>query len=285
MTLGGKENLGGGGARNEVVLDLETKRAPEGWGSRENLGSLGISVVGIWTSGDDQFRVYREGDITELGPLFQSADRVIGFAIHKFDLPVLQPYLDFNLRELPTLDIFEDLCERLGHRVSLASLAKATLGASKLGHGLEAVQWYRDGEWQKLEEYCLQDVRITRDLYRFGQEHGHLLFESFVDRNIVSVPVSWGMPDVAVIRATIARANAERKAMEIDYISRENAGEGYVKTRKIELKAVREDEIEAYDHLRRDVRLFRIGRIAGARILDEFIQPRPVEQTLFGREL
>lgn len=267
--------------RNEIVLDLETKRAPREWGAREELDGLGVSVVGVWTSGDDQFRVYREDKISELEPILANADRVIGFAIHKFDLPVLQPYMRFDLRELATLDMFEDLCERLGHRVSLASLAKATLGAAKLGHGLEAVEWYRQGEWDKLEKYCEQDVRLTRDLYHFGQEHRHLLFESFVDRKVVSVPVSWGMPDVADIRATIARANAEQKAMEIDYISRENAGQGFVKTRKIELKAVREDEIEAYDHLRRDVRMFRIGRIAGARILDELIQPRPVEQSLF----
>lgn len=267
--------------RNEVVLDLETKRAPEGWGVREELGALGISVVGVWTSEDDQFRIYREDDLSELEPILRNTDRLIGFAIHKFDLPVLQPYVHFDLREVPTLDMFEDLTERLGHRISLASLAKATLGAAKLGHGLEAVAWYRQGEWEKLEQYCTQDVRITRDLYHFGREHQHLLFESIVDRKVVSVPVSWGMPDVADIRATIERANAEHKAMEIDYISREDAGQGFVKTRKIELKAVRANEIDAYDHLRRDVRMFRIGRIAAARILDELIQPRPVEQSLF----
>jgi len=267
--------------RNEVVLDLETKRAPQGWGAREELGGLGISVVGVWTSADDQFRIYREDALLELEPILRNTDRLIGFAIHKFDLPVLQPYVHFDLREVPTLDMFEDVSERLGHRISLASLAKATLGAAKLGHGLEAVGWYHQGEWEKLEKYCTQDVRITRDLYHFGQEHRHLLFESFVDRGIVSVPVSWGMPDVTDIRATIDRAIAEQKAMEIDYISRENAGQGFVKTRKIELKAVRGDEIDAYDHLRQDVRMFRIGRIAGARILDERIRPRPVAQSLF----
>jgi len=278
MALPQGDNLGG---RNEVVLDLETKRAPREWGARGELGSLGISVVGVWTSPDDQFRVYREDRIPELEPVLRGADRVIGFAIHKFDLPVLQPYMNFDLSELATLDMFEDLCERLGHRVSLASLAKATLGAAKLGHGLEAVRWYHEGAWEKLEKYCAQDVRITRDLYHFGQEHRHLLFESFVDRKVVSVPVSWGMPDVADIRATINRAHAEQKTMEIDYISREDAGQGFVKTRKIELKAVRANEIEAYDHLRHDVRMFRISRIAGARILDEAVQERLVAQSLF----
>lgn len=267
--------------RNEIVLDLETKRAPREWGARGELGTLGISVVGVWTSSDDQFRIYREEKIPELEPILRSADRIIGFATNKFDLPVLQPYMHFDLRDVPGLDMFEDVSERLGHRISLASLAKATLGASKLGHGLEAVEWFHQGEWEKLEKYCIQDVRLTRDLYHYGRDHGHLLFESIIDKKTVSVPVSWGMPDVADIRKMIDQAASEQKVLEIDYISRENAGEGFLKTRKIEVKTVRDDEIDAYDHLRQDVRMFRIGRIAKARILDELMQPRPIEQSLF----
>lgn len=267
--------------RNEIVLDLETKSAPTGWAERRELAGLGVSVVGVWISEDDRFRVFREGEIAELGPLLQRADRLIGFAVKKFDIPVLQPYLDFDLGEVPVLDIFEDMSAKLGHRVSLASVAKATLGAEKLGHGLDAVQWYREGDWPRLEEYCLQDVRLTRDLYHFGRAHGHLLFESYVDRKIVSVPVSWGMPDEASIRALIGEAESKRRALEIDYVSREDAGDGFLKTRKVEVQAVRGDEIEAYDHLRQEVRNFRLGRIVAARLLDEPVKPRPVIQSLF----
>ena len=34
--------------RNEIVIDFETKRAPQQWGSRDELASLGISVAGAW---------------------------------------------------------------------------------------------------------------------------------------------------------------------------------------------------------------------------------------------
>ena len=219
--------------RNEIVLDLETKNAPREWGDRKELSGLGVSVVGVWTSADDRFRAFRESEIKELAESLRSADLLIGFAINKFDLPVLQPYMDFDLGELPALDIFEDVSSTLGHRISLASLAKATLGAEKLGHGLDAITWFREGNWKKLEEYCIQDVRLTRDLYNYGKKSGHLLFESFVDRKTVSVPVSWGMPDESEIRAVIERAEAEKRALEIDYVSRENAGSGFFKTRKI----------------------------------------------------
>jgi len=255
--------------RNEVVLDLETKNAPQGWGAREALGSLGISVAGVWSSSDDRFRIFREGEVSELALL------------RKFDVPVLQPYLDFDLGEIPVLDMFEEVTDVLGHRVSLASLAKATLGAEKLGHGLDAVEWYRRGDWQRLEAYCLQDVRLTRDLYRYGAEHGHLVFESYGDGKTVSVAVRWGMPDEAEIRRTIERAHSESRVVEIDYVSRENAGEGFRKTRKIEVQSLRGDDIEAYDYLRGDVRNFRLGRIIQARVLNDQVRPRSVAQPLF----
>lgn len=267
--------------RNEIVLDLETKAAPTNTGGRRELEGLGISVAGVWTSDDDKFRAYREPEIGELAPLLKRADRVIGFFITQFDFPVLQPYLDFDLSEVPVLDIFDDVSSKLGHRISLSSLAKATLGEDKSGHGLDAITWYREGNWQRLEEYCLNDVRLTRDLYRYGGKFGHLAFESFVDRKTVSVPVSWGMPEESEIRAIVERAAAERRVLEIAYVSREDSGRGFLKTRKIEIHEVRGDEVEAYDHLRSEVRNFRIGRIFSARVLDESVQLRPVVQTLF----
>ncbi len=267
--------------RNEIVLDLETKSAPANSAGGRDLAALGVTVVGVWNSADDRFRAYREPDIVALAPLLRAADLVIGFFINRFDLPVLQPYLDFDVRELPVLDIFDDVTAKLGHRVSLASLAQGTLGEGKTGHGLDAVQWYREGNWAKLEEYCLNDVRLTRDLYHFGQKRGHLLFESFVDGKIVSVPVSWGMADEAEIRGLVDRALTERRALEIDYISRENAGDGFLKKRKIEIQALTGNGVEAYDHLRGDVRHFRIGRIVAARLLNEPIKERLVAQSLF----
>lgn len=267
--------------RKEIVLDLETKRVPQDWGRREELKNLGVSVVGVWLSADDSFRIFREQDLPELSLLLKNTDRLIGFAVKKFDLPVLEPYLDFDLGEVPLLDMFEDVSAKLGHRISLASLAQATLGAEKTGHGLEAVQWFREGNWAKLEEYCLQDVRLTRDLYQFGKKNGYLLFESLIDKKTVSVPVAWGLPDESEIRSLVTRAFNDGKAVEIDYVSRENSGEGFLKTRRIEIRTIKGDNIEAYDHLRGDIRNFRLGRIVGARLLNEPVGPRPVAQSLF----
>jgi DEAD/DEAH box helicase domain-containing protein len=44
---------------------------------------------------------------------------------------------------------------------------------------------------QELTAYCQQDVALTRDLFRFGQDKGHLLFKRKKDRAVLRVPVDW----------------------------------------------------------------------------------------------
>jgi DEAD/DEAH box helicase domain-containing protein len=74
--------------------------------------------------------------------------------------------------------------------VSLDSLASATLGTGKTGDGLQAIRLFRAGEIQKLSDYCLADVRLTRDLYEYGAQHGELYYLKAGQRQ--RCPVSWG---------------------------------------------------------------------------------------------
>lgn len=264
--------------RNDYVIDLETKYSFDEVGGRNNLTALGVSFIGLYSYRDDKFFGFRENELEKLNDVFESADRVIGFNIRQFDLPVLQPHVTVNLSKIPTLDIFEDVTARLGHRIGLDSLSKATLGAAKFGHGLDSLKWYRAGDWEQLERYCLQDVRLTRDLYEFGKANGHLLFDSIIDGKRVAVPVKWGFSSEDEIRKRAEEAVLKNMALEIEYVSREDAGDGYHKKRKIEVRKIFDDTIEAYCHLRKDVRNFRIGRILEARLLDE---PAGSVQTLF----
>jgi DEAD/DEAH box helicase domain-containing protein len=38
------------------------------------------------------------------------------------------------------------------------------------------VRWYRQGQIDKVIAYCQTDVEITRRLYEYGREQGHLLY-------------------------------------------------------------------------------------------------------------
>jgi DEAD/DEAH box helicase domain-containing protein len=175
---------------DRLVIDVETQHSFDEVGGRERLDALKVSVLGLYSYSTDRFQIYLESQLPELLPLLDRARLIIGFNIRRFDYPVLAPYLPVALDRLPTLDLMEEVTKTLGHRVSLDSLASATLGTGKTGDGLQAIRLFRAGEIQKLSDYCLADVRLTRDLYEYGAQHGELYYLKAGQRQ--RCPVSWG---------------------------------------------------------------------------------------------
>ena len=98
----------------------------------------------------------------------REAGLVIGFNSSRFDYAVLQPFAGYDLRSLPTLDMLVEVKKRLSYRVSLDNLARATLNAPKSADGMQALQWWKEGNLASIAEYCRKDVEITRDVYLFG---------------------------------------------------------------------------------------------------------------------
>ena len=162
---------------NIVVFDLETQNLFEDVGGRTNIGALKVSCGVTWSSARNDFTLYWEKDVPELIAELKSAGRVVGFNVKSFDYEVLRPYApDERLQFLPTLDILDDLFRQLSFRVSLDSVARATLGETKSASGLQAVAWWRAGELEKLAEYCKVDVDVTRRIYEFGCENGYVQY-------------------------------------------------------------------------------------------------------------
>lgn len=156
----------------QVFLDLETKQSFSDVNSRDP-GKLGVSVVGVLErNGRETLRTYEEKEFARLWPILEEADQIIGFNIIGFDLPALNPYYIGDLLKLPVLDLLVAVNDSLGRRIRLDNLAQASLGRKKIADGWAAIDYYRKGEWEKLKKYCLEDVRITRDLYDFGQKNG-----------------------------------------------------------------------------------------------------------------
>jgi DEAD/DEAH box helicase domain-containing protein len=242
----------------KIVLDLETKKGFHEIEGR-NCSLLGVSVVGIFSYAENQFKTFLEKDIPKLIPYLKRAQLVIGFNIKRFDFPVLAPYLDFALEELNCLDIFEEVQNRLGFRLGLNSIAQATLKLGKIGSGLEALKYFRQGEIDKLIQYCQQDVFVTRELYVYGQRHGHLLY--FRDRRLETIPVSWA--ECKTVDALVREAFNQRMRLEIEYASNDSS----LRTiRQIDIYNFELGRIIAFCHLRKQLRTFNIRRILSARI-------------------
>ena len=65
----------------------------------------------------------------------------------------------------------------MGRRIKLDTVAEATLGVNKSGHGLEAVTWWKQGKFEEVKKYCLDDVRITKDIYEYALKNGLLKYK------------------------------------------------------------------------------------------------------------
>jgi DEAD/DEAH box helicase domain-containing protein len=176
--------------KNKIVLDLETKNSFEDVGGR-NLDLLKISVVGVYDYSVNEYITFEEDELERLEEMLKRADLLIGFNINRFDIPVLQPYVSFPLSQVPVLDIMEDVVGALGYRLSLENLSRATLQKGKSGHGLEAVRLFREGKMEELKSYCLDDVRLTRELYEYGQKKGYLSYTSRRVQYAQTFPVKW----------------------------------------------------------------------------------------------
>lgn len=252
--------MGAQSKREKLVLDLETKKSFEEVEGR-NPKLLGVSVVGIYSYKDDQFKVFPEEDIGLLLPYLKRAELIIGFNIKRFDYSALQPYLDFDLKRLNSLDILEEIYNSLGFRIGLNSIAQATLTIAKLGSGLDALKYFRQGQMEKLAQYCQHDVFITRELYEYGRRHGHLLFRRAL--SLETIPVNWA--ECKTINATLQEAYDKRRTLEIEYSSPNNrAGERH--TREIDIYNFDFGRIIAYCHLRGALRTFNIRRVLSAKL-------------------
>jgi len=176
-----------------IYLDLETQKTAQEVGGWQNAHLMRISVAVIFDSLDERFFTFEEDRLGELMGRLTGADLIVGFNIKRFDYRVLRAYTQRDLGTLNTFDILEDIHRRLGFRLSLDHLARETLGTGKTAHGLQAVEWFRQGEMKKLAEYCQNDVSTTRDLFLFGLENGYMVYRKKGVETRLRLAVDWDM--------------------------------------------------------------------------------------------
>jgi len=176
---------------NIVYFDLETQRLLDEVGGRTGIPKLGLACGVTWSTARNDFAVYWEKDAAALVAELKAAERVIGFNILTFDYEVLKPYApQENFRAFRSTDMLADIFKTLGFRLSLDSLAKASLGATKTADGLQSVEWFRNGELDKVAEYCKADVDITRRVYEFGRDNGFVHYYSKLGSKL-KIVVNW----------------------------------------------------------------------------------------------
>jgi DEAD/DEAH box helicase domain-containing protein len=162
--------------RNIVYFDLETQKSAAEVGGWDRKRDMLMSVGVTYATGDGQYRIFGESQVDDLVKQLIRADLVVGFNIINFDYDVLTHYTPLDLMQTPTLDLMKDLEAKLGHRLSLESLAVPTLGAPKVADGMAALKWWKEGKVVQIAEYCCFDVKITKELHEYGQAKGEVFY-------------------------------------------------------------------------------------------------------------
>ncbi|MDO8626387.1 MAG: ribonuclease H-like domain-containing protein [Candidatus Magasanikbacteria bacterium] len=180
----------------EIVFDIETQNTFAD--VNNDFTKLRVSVISLYRYETDAYESYTEDELGKVWPLFERADRLIGFNSEHFDLPILNNYYPGDLLKLPSLDIMKEVKANVGIRLKLDSIAEATLdNIKKSADGLTALRWWKEGRVDDVKKYCEQDVRVTKEIYEFGKTNSQLFYKNLVGE-VLPFRVNFTMPKVGL---------------------------------------------------------------------------------------
>lgn len=178
----------------KIFFDIETQNIFQDVGSN-NPADLSISLLAIYDSSTESYDSFLHTELSRLWPIIESADVLITFNGDHFDIPLLNKYYPGDLTKIKSIDLLKEMQKSAGRRMKLDQIAEGTLGTKKSGHGLDAITWWKNGEIEKIRKYCIDDVRITKELYEYALKNGELIFKEGPNMNKVKLDTSgWEAP-------------------------------------------------------------------------------------------
>ena len=155
----------------------------KGWRDFQNMG---ISITGCYDYAEDRYHVFCRDNFSKLKKLIDNRDIIIGFNSLAFDNRLCKAN-GLNVPDSKSYDLLVEVWKAKGlgdkfnpdkaHEylgLGLDPLTEINLGQHKSGHGeIAPVQWQR-GEIGAVIDYCLNDVRLTKQLIDKVIETGKL---------------------------------------------------------------------------------------------------------------
>jgi DEAD/DEAH box helicase domain-containing protein len=178
----------------KITLDLETKNFFSDVGSNDP-AALDISVVCIHDSLDDTYKSFMEKDFKDLWNILEQSDMIITWNGDHFDIPLLNKYYPGDLTKIKSLDLMKEVQNVLGRRLKLDGVGEATIGHGKSGHGTEAIEWWLSGEIDKIIKYCIDDVRLTKEIYDYALNNSKLKYkDNGIIKEVKLDTTGWEVP-------------------------------------------------------------------------------------------
>ncbi len=173
----------------KITFDIETSNIFQDVGKADP-ALLDLSVICVHDSETDEYSTYLQEELSQLWPLIEKADMLIGYNSDHFDIPLLNKYYPGDLTRIKSLDILKEIKNSLGRRIKLDSVAEGTLGKKKIGHGLDAITWWKNGEVEKVKKYCKEDVKITKEIYDYALKNGVLKYKDLSENREIKLDTS-----------------------------------------------------------------------------------------------
>jgi DEAD/DEAH box helicase domain-containing protein len=164
---------------NFITFDIETYSPSEL--EKIDVNEFRTSVIGAYISWIDEYIAFMEKDVQAFLKILKKADLVIGYNHLWFDLPVLQKYADFDLKKLPSYDLMLEIEKKIGFKVKLDDVCKATLGSKKTDSYEVYKHYYKEKNWEPLIDYCMHDVKLTNDLFLLALDKKPLKYIDLLD--------------------------------------------------------------------------------------------------------
>jgi hypothetical protein len=153
----------------DLIRDIEYCK---GWTDYEGMG---ISVIGFWLTHKDEPEVSSVMQVFKLVTEGYAHYPVVGFNSANFDDKLMAAH---GITIKTTYDVLEQVriaagfgahhtSVRRGYSYKLDAIAQAN-GMAKTGNGALAPVLWQQGKHQEVKDYCLNDVRITRNILELG---------------------------------------------------------------------------------------------------------------------
>ncbi|MEK7106714.1 MAG: ribonuclease H-like domain-containing protein [Patescibacteria group bacterium] len=158
-----------------ITFDIETANWMSDTGTSDP-ADLTIALVCIHDSETGEYKSFLEPELPQLWKILERADLLVGYNSDHFDIPLLNKYYPGDLFRVRSLDLMKEIQDVVGRRLRLDAIADGTLGKKKSADGAQSLKWWRAGEVEKVRQYCLKDVEITREIFDYALANKHVKY-------------------------------------------------------------------------------------------------------------
>jgi len=173
-----------------VTFDIETANWLSDTGTNDP-ADLTIAIVCIHDSETDTYSSYLESELPQLWPILERTDVLVGYNSDHFDIPLLNKYYPGDLTRIKSIDIMKEVQSVLGRRLKLDMIAEGTVGQKKLdGKNGQSIIWWRNGEVEKVREYCIKDVELTKKIFDYALKNNALKYKELSKTHEIKLDTS-----------------------------------------------------------------------------------------------